>query len=148
MLSAWTVSEREAHRMLKQRETFREILERVAAGNAATLEGKARQASWLAHSQPVQKRRFFAIKHRQLSRLFTVLGYEPIIQGCECARQGLILSLRLRATWGLLHVPLNQLEPRAHKYIVNPRSRLRRSESTRPPISHLAPTGRHISRSR
>jgi hypothetical protein len=107
--------------------TFKQIVSKVAANNARTLEAKARAANWLAHSNPQQAKRLFEVKCHLISQLFTISQFEPVIQGCTTTRRGLVLSIKLTASWGQLHVPLNRLSPRAHYYVLNPRARQTRS---------------------
>lgn len=128
--------------MANQRPTFRRILDEVAPSNAAALETRARQANWLAHSHPPQAGKFFAVKNRVISQLFMMAGFAPTIQGCACTSRGLLLSIRLKAGRGQLHVPLNKLEPRAHKYVVEPRTRSRMGAHLQTPQIGLKSGGR------
>jgi len=125
--------------------TFKQIVSKEAASNARALEAKARVANWLAHSNPQQAKRLFEVKCRLISQLFTVSQFEPAIQGCTITTRGLVLSIRLTASWGQLHVPLNRLSRRAHYYVLNPRARQTRSWTPASPPKLLRQSARRHS---
>ena len=92
-----------------RRKTFQDILCEVASRNAATLERKARWASWLAKIRPEHSTALYSIKHASLRQLFKVPAYAPLIRDAWTTGQGFLLSIRLRHTNSLVHLPFNQL---------------------------------------
>jgi hypothetical protein len=91
------------------RKTFQQILREEAPRNARTLEAKARSASWLAKIQPTHARELYSVKHAALRHLFRIAGYSPVILDAWSSGRGFLLSVRLKRTRALLHVPLNEL---------------------------------------
>jgi len=102
------------------KKSFKTIVSDAAAKNLTAIETRARQANWLAHSNPRQARHFFGIKQRAVSQLFSHAEFRPQIEGVECTRADLLLSIRL-AGWGRLHIPVSTLTPEALRYVVTVR---------------------------
>jgi hypothetical protein len=93
----------------QQRKTFNDILQEEAPRNAWKLETKARSASWIAKTQPEGSRSLYSIKHAVLRQLFRVPGQAPVIRDAWSSASGFLLSVRLRRTRSLLHVPFEEL---------------------------------------
>ena len=93
----------------KQRKTFQEILREEAPRSASKLESKARSASWLAKSQPQCSSELYSIKHAALSQLFRLSEHAPVICDAWITGRGFLLSVRLRRTGSLLHLPFDAL---------------------------------------
>jgi hypothetical protein len=101
----------------RQRKTFQEILQEEAPRSVSKLEVKARNASWLAKIHREHSSRFYSIKHAALRQLFRIRTHAPIIRDAWTTSQGFLLSVLLRKTNALLHVPFNELNTdiqRAH----------------------------------
>jgi hypothetical protein len=94
---------------VKERKTFREILQKAAPETALKLELKARHASWLAKIEPQYSSELYSVKHAALRQLFRVPEYAPVIRDAWTTNRGFLLSLRLNRTGSLLHVPFNEL---------------------------------------
>lgn len=98
--------------MIQHRKTFREVLEGVSPQNALALEKKARSASWLAKKYPSESRAFYRIKHQALAQLFHIENQAPTILECSQSGHTMLLSLCLRRTRALLHVPFGEMKAR------------------------------------
>jgi len=92
-----------------ERKTFQQIVQEEASRSARKLETKARQASWIAKIQPDQSQPLYTVKHAALRQLFRIPTQTPIIRDAWSTSNGFLLSVRLRRTRSLLHVPLNEL---------------------------------------
>jgi hypothetical protein len=94
---------------VKERKTFREILQEAAPETALKLEVKARHASWLAKIEPQYSSELYSVKHAALRQLFRVAEYAPLIRDAWTTNRGFLLSVRLNRTGSLLHVPFSEL---------------------------------------
>ena len=99
----------------KCRKTFQAILSEESGRIASRLEAKARQASWLAKLQPSSSGELYSIKHAALRQLFKVPAYEPLIRDAWTTSHGFLLSVRLRRTGSLLHVPFGELNAKTQE---------------------------------
>jgi len=96
--------------MIQHRKTFREVLEGVSPQNALSLEKKARSASWLAKKYPSESKAFYRIKHQALAQLFHIGDEAPTILECSQSGHTVLLSVCLRRTRALLHVPFGEMK--------------------------------------
>jgi hypothetical protein len=117
----------------KERKSFREILREEAPRNASKLETKARNASWLAKIQPKQAKELYSIKHAAVRHLFRIPEYAPIIRDAWTTGVGFLLSIQLKRTGFLLHVPFNQLNPAVQQTQGAWIARRARNQSWEPP---------------
>jgi hypothetical protein len=99
----------------KLRKTFQAILSEESGRIASRLETKARQASWLAKIQPASSGELYSIKHAALRQLFKVPAYEPLIRDAWTTNRGFLISVRLRKTDSLLHVPFGELNAKTQQ---------------------------------
>jgi hypothetical protein len=95
---------------VRQRKTFQEILREEAPRNAGKLETKARSASWLAKIQPKHSSELYSIKHDALRQLFRMPEHTPVIRDAWVTGRGFLLSVRLRRSHSLLHMPFDELK--------------------------------------
>jgi hypothetical protein len=93
----------------ERRKTFKEILQKEAPRSARRLEATARNASWLAKIHPEYSSELYAIKHAALRQLFRIPGQAPVILDAWSSASGFLLSVQLRRTRSLLHVPFEEL---------------------------------------
>ena len=91
------------------RKTFEQILQDVAPRNARSLELKARWASWLAKVEINQSEALYEIKNDALRQLFRIPSQEPVIRDAWTSGRRYLLSVRLRRSRSLLHVPFDEL---------------------------------------
>jgi hypothetical protein len=97
------------------RKTFEEILREEAPHNAGKLEAKARNASWIAKIRPEHSTELYAIKHEALRQLFRIPAHAPLIRDAWATGQGFLLSVGLRRTGSLLHVPFSELNAKTRQ---------------------------------
>lgn len=108
------------------RKTFEEILREEAPRSAGRLETKARNASWIAKIRPQHSAKLYAIKHDALRQLFRIPTHAPLIRDAWTTSRGFLLSVRLRRTGSLLHVPFGELNAKtrqAHGVWISRRAR-------------------------
>jgi hypothetical protein len=99
------------------RKMFQEILREEAPRSVRKLETKACSASWLAKIHPEYSSGLYSIKHAALKQLFRIPAHAPVIRDAWTTSRGFLLSVRLRETNALLHVPFSELNieiQRAH----------------------------------
>lgn len=131
------------------RRTFGQILQQVAPRNAETLETKARWASWLAKSERSHAPEFYSLKDDALRQLFRIPSHEPVIRDAWVCGPHYLVSVKLRRTRSLLHVPFDELRittQQAHgKRVIelarNKRWRKRQRSRVARLAAVLAPTG-------
>jgi hypothetical protein len=89
--------------------TFKEILARQAQYSARRIEGKLREANWLAKIYPEQGGVLYSLKHQLLAHLYSIPGYAPKVFGVRARGSDVLLSVRLRATRSAVHAPASHL---------------------------------------
>jgi len=99
----------------RQRKTFQDILREEAPHSAWKLEAKARNASWLAKTRREDSGELYAIKHNALRQLFRIPEHAPLIRDAWTTSRGFLLSVRLRRTGSLLHVPFGELDAKTQQ---------------------------------
>jgi len=97
--------------MRNGKKTFNEILREVAPQNARNLETKARSASWLAKIHPAHSTALYSVKDAALRQLFGIPAHAPEILEAWTTTRGFLLSVRLRQTSAMLHMPFEGLRP-------------------------------------
>jgi hypothetical protein len=93
----------------QRKKTFQEVLREEAPRSAWKLETKARCASWIAKIQPEHSCELYPVKHAALRQLFRIPAHAPVIRDAWTTSRGFLLSVRLKRTGALLHVPFNEL---------------------------------------
>jgi len=99
-----------------QRKTFQTILRDEAPRIARELEVKARTFSRLAKIQPLHAATLYSLKNSAVRRLYSIPEQMPFIRDAWTTRRGFLLSIRLRRTGSLLHLPFEELTPSARQF--------------------------------